>query len=258
VKTLAVRAFLVTAAIAIVVTACGPARPAGGPYPDACVQWGYSARRCEAIVDRGLETAGLDGVDVESVELRPFEPKATLGGIQVALIGFTTAGGGVTEVEVWCIGIDSGKVCDEDASIGVSGGVDRDVPCPGEPPAGCATLPPTPDPDAVAAAAALHVASLSIAIDHLGAYEVEVGAATLPDGYLSERSAALADAQPEAYWIEAGVRIDVRPTIAGRPPVGSRYRDPFDGPEPVTVFLVFTVTELDRAGTLEIRDLLVR
>ena len=110
----------------------------------------------------------------------------------------------------------------------------------------------------MAAATPLRVASLRVAIDRLGDYEVEVGSATLPDGYLSERSAALVDAQPDGFWIEGGIRIDVRSDVSGRPPIGSLYRDAFDGSEPVTVFLVFTVTELDRAGTLEIRDLLVR
>ena len=54
-KTLAVRAFLVTAAIAIVVTACGPARPAGGPYR-VCPS--SSARTAASRMNAGVGKSG--------------------------------------------------------------------------------------------------------------------------------------------------------------------------------------------------------
>jgi len=43
------------------------------------------------------------------------------------------------------------------------------------------------------------------------------------------------------------------------PAIESIYRDPYDGPQPVNVYLVFDVVELDSPGAiLEIRDLIVR
>ena len=103
----------------------------------------------------------------------------------------------------------------------------------------------------------LRVASLDIPLDHLGPYEVEVGEAGLPDGVLSTRSATLADPSPETFWIAPFIEIDVRPVDPARPPIGSVYRDPFDGVEPVKVFLVFDVTELKSASVLQVRNLLV-
>ena len=258
------RAATTTAAllVALIVAGCGAladfGKPRGGPYPDACAQWSYSARRCEAIVDMARERAQVAEADVRAITLLPFDRQVNLGGGQVALVRFELANGAVVDQEAWCVGVSMGRACNEVAEIGVSGGLDRDVPCDGEPPAGCATQPPTPDPDAIAAAKGLTVGALDIPLDHEGPYEVEVGAATLPNGYLSARSATLAESRPDTFWIDDGVRLEVRPDLPGRPPVGSIYRDPFDGLEPVTVFLVFDVTDLDAPSILQVRDIVVR
>jgi hypothetical protein len=148
--------------------------------------------------------------------------------------------------------------CNEAAEISVAVGIDHDVPCAGEPPAGCATLPPTPDPQAVAASKPFRQASLDVALDHEGRYEVRLGTATLPHGYLSELGLDIADHTPDTFWIDGGIRLDVRPDIAGRPTIGSIYRDPFVGEEPVTIFLVFEVTQLDSPSVLHVRDVVVR
>ncbi len=52
--------------------------------------------------------------------------------------------------------------------------------------------------------------------------------------------------------------MDVRSDIGGRPSVGSIYRDPFDGPEPVTIYLVFDVNHLEAPSVLQVRDVVVR
>jgi hypothetical protein len=109
----------------------------------------------------------------------------------------------------------------------------------------------------VAVARPLRIASVDVPIDHLGRYDVEVGEAGLPDGVLSARSATLADPRPEAFWIADGIGIEVRPVDPARPPVGSVYREAFDGVEPVKVFLVFDVTELKSDSVLQVRDLVV-
>jgi len=257
-----VRASVLAFTVAVVV-ACDLAgalvEPRGGPYPDACDQWGYSVRRCEAIVERAMREAGVDEDDVGSIALLPFEPETNLGGQQVALVRLELLDGRLADQPVHCVGIARGPACNEDAEIGRHGiGIDRDIPCAGEPPAGCATLPPLPDADAVAAATPFELAALDIPIDHEGRYELKVGSATLPDGYLTERSFDLVESRPENFWIDDGVGLEVRPDVAGRPPIGSVYRDPFDGPEPVTIYVVFEVTDIDRPSLLEVRDIRVR
>jgi len=173
-----------------------------------------------------------DEADVISIHLLPFEHQQSLGGGQVALVQFDLADGSSVRREVFCVGVDSGRACNEGARLELGVGVDRDVPCTGEPPAGCATLPPTPDAAAIAAAQPFTLSELDVSIDHPGEYLVRLGMATLPTGYLSERSFDIVDRQPDRYWIDDGVHLQVKPEIAGRPPIGSIYRDPFDGPEP--------------------------
>lgn len=234
------------------------ARQGGGPYPEACAQWDYSARRCDAIVEQAIAGAEIDEADIVSIRLLPFEHQQNLGGGQVALVEFDLADGSSVRQEVFCVGVSSGRACNDVARLELGVGVDRDVPCTGEPPAGCATLPPEPDAAAIAAAQPFALTELDVSIDHTGDYLVRLGFATLPNGYLSERSFDIIDRQPDRYWIDGGVDLQVMPEIAGRPPIGSIYRDPFDGPEPVTIWLVFEVTDLDLPSTMQVRDIVVR
>ena len=98
--------------------------------------------------------------------------------------------------------------------------------------------------------------ALDVPIDRLGRYEINVGQSGLPNGYLSKRQFIVPDTRPTDFWIRGGIYLDLRPPI-GRPPVGSVYRDPFKGTEPVDVFLVFEVTETSPGAVLKIRDLVV-
>jgi hypothetical protein len=258
----ACRRALLAIIFAVLVAGCdligAVGRPTGGPYPDACAQWNYSARRCEAIVDRALRRAEIDPDSIQSIFLLPFEQDVSLGGGTVAMVRFELADGSHVDQDVRCVGVNMTPVCNDVAEIRTSTGVGRDTPCSGEPPVGCATLPPTPDGAAVAAAQPFLLGELDIAIDHTGGYEVRLGVATLPNGYLSERSFEIVDPQPNDFWIDDGVDLEVRPDIAGRPPIGSIFRDPFGGPEPVTIFLVFEVTDLDSPSVLQVRDIVVR
>jgi hypothetical protein len=79
----------------------------------------------------------------------------------------------------------------------------------------------------------------------------------LPDGVLSTLSGALGETDPDTFWIGEGIRIVARPVDPSRPPLHSVFRDPFDGVEPVKVFLVFDVTELKSPSVLQVRDLVV-
>jgi hypothetical protein len=245
---------------ALLVAGCNLLGPPGGSFPEACDDLGFPERQCRAIVARATEQAGLRADDVVSARFVAKEADVRLGGQRIAVVALTVAGGQERVEEVWCVGISDSddRVCVDNAQIGIGGGIDRDVPCTGEPPAGCATLPPTPRPASVAASKPLEVEVVDVPLDHVGTYEVLVGEAGLPDGYLSERRGALADTRPTTFWIDNGIRIDVRPIEAGRPPIGSIYRDQYDGVEPVRVFLVFEVVETSPGAVLEVRDIVVR
>jgi hypothetical protein len=249
--------------IGLVLSGCGVGGPAAGPYPEACSGFGFKPQQCDAVVDRARASFPrlLDDADIAAINLLPPPPAGrNLGGYPIALVEFVLADGERASTEVWCLGVgsQSDRSCQPDARITLSTGVDGDVPCAGEPPAGCATRPPPPRATSVDASAPMVIASLEVPIDHVGPYEIEIGAASLPDGALSVRTATLADPQPIDYWIDEGIRIEVRPDISGRPPIGSVFRDPFDGPESVHVFLVFDVVEFEPGAVLRLTDIEIR
>lgn len=241
----------------------GLAGPTGGRYPDACESLDFPVRQCDAIVAVAQANAGIAPDSLTSIDILP--PSSQGGGLvgrrMVAEVRFQRSGQPDQIEEVWCNGSgvtrDSAFACDPDARVGISGGLGHDVPCATEAIESCATLPPSPRPAVKAIAKPLRVASLDIPLDHLGSYEVEVGEAGLPDGVMSTRSGTLAEPNPETYWIADGIRLDVRPADPTRPPVGSVYREGFDGVEPVKVFLTFDVTELKSPSVLQVRDLVV-
>jgi hypothetical protein len=234
--------------------------PRAGPYPDACDDFDFEARQCAAIVARAARSQGLAPEDVTGAELLPYpRPEGgTLSAPPLVIVRLHLGLGRVVDTPV-CGGIGGMDdiACFPDAGIMVGVGVDQDVPCSGEPPAGCATPPPRPAPEVIAKARPLRVAALDVPLDHVGSYQVAVGEAGLPDGYLTTRSLELTDHQPEDYWIVGGVRLEVRPADPSRPPIGSRYREPFDGVELVNVFLEFEVTELQPGAVLRVRDIVV-
>jgi hypothetical protein len=241
--------------------------PSGQPLIAGCDTLGFDARRCAAVVARAMAQAG-NPTGVVAIALGPvtFDP-TSLGSQPLASVGFTLADGTTKTVEFRCmdIGNASDLACSGDPQIGISNGVSHDVPCPNP----CddnhpgATLPPSPKPAVVAASTPLALPAFDVPIDHVGHYEIVVGSATLPDGLLSERSGELADTRPTAYWIDRGVQIVVRPgppcTGSHCPEIDSIYHAPFHGPQPVNVYLVFDVTELNAPGAvLEVRNLVVR
>lgn len=134
---------------------------------------------------------------------------------------------------------------------------DTDIPCAGEPPAGCSTPVPTPDRASRALGRPLHVAELDIPLDHLGAYAIAAGTAVLPNGYLTELSLAFANGEDGTY--EAfGIRIELRPTPDASPEPMNRYeRGRVDGPHLVHVYVVFDLSSLKRGAVMRIRDLIV-
>jgi hypothetical protein len=247
--------------------------PSSSNLTVGCDSLRFDARRCAAMIARAREqVTGPGDVIAVSVEAPVRSYGIALGGgAPIATVDFTLDGGLHQRVDVSCglpIGpVSSDRVCSPDPQVVLVGGPpSHDTPCgpnqcdehnPG------ATPPPTPEPAVVAASEPLVLRTFDVVVDHVGHYEVLVGRATLPDGLLSERSGDLADPRPTGWWIDSGVSIVVRP---GKPCVGSEcpqidsiYRDPFHGPQPVNVYLVFDVVELTApVSILEIRNLVVR
>jgi hypothetical protein len=262
--TRAVLAFAVVAVLFGGYQLVGGGEPKGGVYPTACADFGFAARRCAAIVARARDEASIDAARVAGVELLapPREGGVKLGGLMVAQVRFKLGDGASITQDVWCKGVwpSDDLACQENPELEVFTGIDHDVPCTGEAPngdpAGCATIPATPPPAAIAAARPLHVAALDVPLDRLGRYEIKVGQSGLPNGYLTKRQFIVPDTRPTDFWIRGGIYLDLRPPM-GRPPVGSVYRDPFTGTEPIDVFLVFEVTETSPGAVLKIRDLVV-
>jgi hypothetical protein len=155
----------------------------------------------------------------------------------------------------------SDRACSADPQIWVAGGVSRDAPCgptPGDDTHPCGPLPANPAPATIAAAQPLINRAFNVPIDHRGHYEVFVGAATIPNGAISEIAADVGDPRPTNFWIDPYIRIEVRPDRGG-PPIDTYYGRRVKGQLPVHVYLVFDVTDLTAPGPiLEIRNLVVR
>ena len=235
----------------------------GGPYPDACASLGFATRQCASMVDRAESQSGVKSAEASAIDILPptNEGHVGLGGHMISRVRFRLASGAERTEEIWCIGVGSGDddPCNHDPTIGIAAGdVDHDVPCTGDgdPPSGCATLPPTPRPESQASARPLRVPVLDIPLDHLGHYMVEVGEAGLPDGAFTTSSASVVDKRPGSFWMR-DARLVIEPLDPKRPPVGSVYRKPFNGVEPVRVSLVFDVTELSPGAVLQGRDIVV-
>jgi hypothetical protein len=259
------RRVLALAIAAWMVAACdvsGLFGPSGGVYPGACDPLGFGGQQCAAIVAKAAVDAALSAEAADSIDILPptNDGRVRIGGYMIARVRFHHASEPDTTQEVWCTGVSDGgdRVCNPDPHIVMWAGVSHDLPCPGEPPDGCATPPATARPAIVAKATPLQTASLNVRIDHIGHYEIEVGAAGLPDGVLTESSATVADPRPTSFWIDNAISLVIRPLDPHRPPIGSVYREPFDGVEPVKVFLVFDVTDITPGGVLQVRDVVVR
>ncbi len=239
----------------------GPATP--GPsgeadvYTEACADSAFPTRQCRSIVFRAIQQGGADADRIVQTQFLPVEPEFNLGNNPLTLVEFTLDDGTTAEIELRCGGVSFSPDCNPDAQMSVSGGIDHDVPCTGEAPDGCATMRPSPPPAVLAEGIPLEVDALDIPIDRVGRYEVEVGKVVLPDGYLRQRSAELVDRLPEDYWSDH-IGLAVRSDVPGREPAGNIYREPFDGPEPMTVFVVFEVTELIEPSVVQLRNIVVR
>lgn len=231
---------------------------------EACPRLEFNQRRCDAVIARAIEVAGRRSTDVASIELgRPEGRKMGLGGSLAALARLHLTDGKVIDTEVWCIGVFSGynAWCANDPPIQLTMGANHDVPCSGEDPngspEGCAA-PIVLEPGAVAQARPLRVEAIDIPAT-VGHHEVELGRATLPNGFLDVATFTLADIAPDGVSIPDGIALVVTSTDPSRPPLGNVYeRGTFPGVEEVVASLVFDVVEAPPGSVLQIRDVVVQ
>lgn len=242
-----------------------PGTAAATPHP--CTDR-YSTARCDAILSAAAEQLGIAEDDVTAVELAP-DPTPRSDGIletRGGSAGFTVLlrVGSDTRTAQLCQGIPSGPACSDEpvdwVVRSVIGNGYSDVPCAGEPPAGCASPVPSPDPAAVEGASALSIASRTVAVPSVGHYEVELGRASLPNGVLTEARAELVDPSlPGIRLSSDGLSLTLRSLAPDRPAFSNRYEHGWwPGVEPVAVLLVFDARHVEPASTIELRDIVVR
>jgi hypothetical protein len=240
----------------------GPTAPVA--YPAGCSAFGFSQRRCDAIVREALGQAQLARDAVTAIELLPPPtlPPGVMsgGGDAVAIVRLHTAAGTTDQtVGCWGVGGNYRAVCTENPRLQLSMPVDgyRDIPCSGDPPAGCATAVPPPDPVALKGWRPLSVPSRDIPIARIGRYEIEVGHAGLPNGWLSDARFKVASDQPTDFTVRGPIALVVRGPDGA--PITNVYQQGWrEGVEDVTAVVVFDVEWYEPGAVLGVRDLVVR
>jgi hypothetical protein len=145
---------------------------------------------------------------------------------------------------------------------------DWDIACGGMDaagnPAGCSTPLPSLEPDAVARAVPLEIASRDIPIAAVGPADVLLGQATLANGVLHNATFHLAGIEPgnevlpSGFTIADQIFLDVRPTDPSRPPFGNGYRRGWHpGTEVVNVYLTYDITGFTPGAVIPLRDVVV-
>ena len=258
-------------ALTLVLAACAAACQAlglpGGPGAARLCEDVYSDARCEAMRTVAAERLGIADTDITKLEIAPEPtPRAdgilqnTGGGRPVDVLAHTATGVRRTSM---CHGLPIGPACTHEQVLTIHspiGGGYHDVPCAGEPPAGCATPLPRLEREAVAAAQALTIDRRTIPVPGPGRHEIVLGQARLPNGVLTESRAALADPWPDGLSVSSeGIRLEVRSLVPGRPAFRNSYEHGWwPGTEAVEVVLVFEARRADPGAALEIVDLVVR
>jgi hypothetical protein len=248
-------------------------------FPAGCSDFGFSPKRCAAIVAIARHRLALDNpaATVELLSEPPLvcptgEDGQTVlctrsGGHTAAIVRITPSGGAPKEATFFCgIGSERSIACTDHPVVNAGSPIDgyRDIPCGSEDaggnPTDCATPLPAIEAGATKAARPLLVTALDIPIDRDGAYDVKVGTAGIPNGVLGTAQFSIADEALELFILDdAGVSMRIRPTDPTHRPFDNYYQHGwYPGVEDADVFLVFTVVGHDPGAALEVRDLTVR
>jgi hypothetical protein len=217
-----------------------------------------SPDRCQAMA---LAAANLLGVGFDQIVAIDVVPNPSPEAIDFAhrtFLEVTLAGGNRQSVIISCPGIAAGydppcmsqPVVPIGYPLGPEGGY-RDTP-------ENATPFPELDPAAVAAATPLSIKSLDIPVTDPGHQTLVLGRATLPNGYLTAGSFAMADPWPSDVLFATGPRMVLTPT-AGGPPLQNLYEHGWHaGTEEVEATLTFDVAWFKPGASFTITDIVVR
>lgn len=233
----------------------------------------FSVRRCLAMADVATAFSDKTRDDVDSLEILP-DPTPeirdgevilqTLGGAPPIRVRAHLRDGTTLDTEM-CMGLRSGPACTDEASEWETTGSlipsgYHDVPCAGEPPAGCASPIPSIDADVAPDATPIVVPRVSIPIDHVGAYEVPVGEGSLANGILTEATWRLTDPWPiDVTFTDSTPRLELRSLEPDGKPFSNAYEHGWrDGLERIEAVIVFEVKQFDPGASIEVVDVAVR
>jgi hypothetical protein len=94
-------------------------------------------------------------------------------------------------------------------------------------------------------------------MDHRGPC-AERSSSRLPNGYVTTLDARILNDRPDDFWVHDGIKLDLRPDDPSRPPFGNVYqREPVEGAEAATLWLVFDVTDAQPGAVLHLADIAV-
>lgn len=229
----------------------------------------YGVQRCLALTDEAASRSARTRDDVIAIAIVPLPTTQDGALITRSGGGFTvrlTFADGTTTETPMCGGVSRGPACAdtqqlEARSSVADGGGYHDVPCPdGSPPHSCGTPLPTLEAASVAAARPLSLARFAIPIDHVGAYEVSLGQASIANGVVSAASFEFVDPWPLDVSLRDGVaQIGLR----SLEPDGKPFQNYYDhgwrpGVERAEAVLNFHVLWFEKGAVLAIRDVIVR
>lgn len=267
-------AALVIAGLLVAVAACAvgplaegsaarPAGPGGGASPCASV---YSADRCDALLTMAAESLGVADDAVTAIEIAPDPTPRTDGILETrsgsAGIGVIARVAGATREVQLCMGVAMEPACTLEPRLTIHSAIGNgyeDVPCPGDPPDGCATPVPSPDPGAVTAGRPLRIEHVVLPVTSVGHQELRLGTAILPNGVWTVARADLGDPWPDGVHVSSeGLRLELHSLVPGRPGfVNIHAHGWYPGTEEVEVLPVLDVRRVGPGATIEIRNLLV-
>lgn len=137
---------------------------------------------------------------------------------------------------------------------------DRDVPCVENADGSQTCATPLPGLSAAdrALSTPLEVSGLSIPLDHLGAYRMFVGQATLPRGEIEVMALSLSNSDSGTYFAPS-FSLQLEDAMTKRPlPLNIYEKGVVDGAQTVNVYLRFDLTSFKVGATVEVKHIEVR
>ena len=241
-------------------------RPADDPQPTSagpihelagtCEQQA-SADRCQALALAAADQLGVGFDQIASVDIVPNPSPDGTDFAHRTFLQVTLESGDRADVVIGCPGVSGAydPKCMAQPVVpiwyprGPEGGY-TDTP-------GDATPFPSLDPAAVSAAIPLRIKSLVIPVGGLGPHTLTLGRASLPNGYLTQGSFAMADPWPSDVLFK-GITLVVTPTAGGAPLQNLYEHGWHSGTEEVEATLTFNVVWFKPGARFTIVNVVVR